>query len=305
MTALPLLWLGALGGAGVTLVAADCPPALAERVRDELVACGLEVGEGGPGDVARIELACHAEQRTLEVRIDDRLTDKLVARVLPLEGADARADARAALRVVELLHASLAETRLAHLLKPAVLPAPVERFLDQKAPPPEPSWALGVRGGVAIAPGGFGAEPLVAAAVDRVLGRLELGARVAATVHATKLFGAGGAASVGLVDARAVASLGLELGTRVVVRPTLGVGALFVWATGRAEQGYAGRSVATPTFAPSVGVAAELRVLPWLALLAAVDVSVALPAVEVRFGDELAARIGQPLVVVSLGGVVR
>lgn len=302
-----LLWL--LVGAqplpaAVTLEAADCPPELTGSIRDELESAGFltSVGARAGAQVAHVVARC--EGARVVVRIEDRVTSKVVERSLAsVQGP--RSEVLAAIQVVELLHASLAETRFAALLP---VPPQVERFLAQREPPPPTRWNFAATGGVSWAPGGFGFQPSLSAAVSRPLTsgtgwQLELGGALTATVHATLLRGTGGEADVGLVEPRALLAVAFERGGWTV-RPCVSLGALFVWAVGRAGGAYGAASGATGTFEAALGLSFSRALNPWLALSAGVDAAVAPVPVQVQLPDST-TRIGAPVLSAQLGVVFR
>jgi hypothetical protein len=288
----------------VTLEASGCGPGLANSIRDELEAAGFptRLTEDRDAQVARVVVHCAASE--VVVRIEDRVTSKAVERTLVLaEGP--RSEVLAAIQVVELLHASLAETRFASLMP---VPVRVERFLAQREPAPPGSWNLAAAGGVSWAPGGFGAQPSVSLELSRpvITGtpwRLEFGGEVNATVRASLLQGTGGQAEVGLVEPRALVAAAWEHDAWTV-RPRVSAGALVVWAVGHAQGVYGASSGATATFQVAIGGSVSRPVTPWLALEAGVDLSVAPIAVQVQFPDST-TRIGAPLLTAQLGVVFR
>ncbi len=287
----------------VGLVAEGCDAPFVELVRTELSVAGLPataMASGAPaeaGELLRLHLSC--SDGAVDVAVDDHVTRKRVERRVS-RPAEVRGATRAAVQVVELLHASLAEARFR---TEGPVPPQVEAFLTAQEPePPPPSWRVSVEAGVAVAPGGFGAQPHLAGTVARKAGTFELSARLAATVHATRLTGRGGSAEVGLLDARVTAGLPMALGP-AILELYAGAGALAVWSAGRAGWGYVPRAGVTATFAPSLGFVATVWPLPWLGVTGVADVVLTPVPVRVRFPDGAGARIGLP--VVSLGVGVR
>lgn len=291
-----LVALLAAGDVNVALLSEGCSTGFVTLVRDELTAAGLAVSTAGEAsrELARVRLTC--VEGALEVRIEDHLTDKSVERRVERASADPRADAKGALQVVELLHASLAEARY----RSEPVPEQVETFLETKEPAPARRGWAALFGGAVVAPGGFGTQPSVFALLGDEVGPVELSGMVGATVHASKLRGPGGSAEVGLLDASV--GLGLRLPLPLgTLHPRLGLGALAVWAAGRAEQGWVASAGFTATFAGSLAVFWELPVLRHLALVCGAGVSVSPAPVQVLFADSSGARIGLPLIIASVG----
>lgn len=287
----------------VTL-ASDCPAGLVTAIREELEVAGfptqLSADEGA--QVAHVDV--HCVDASVVVQIEDRVTPKSVRRLLQLQSR-ARAEVLVALQVVELLHASLAETRFAALTQ---VPAPVVRFLEKREPAPPSPWKLGAGVGATWAPVGFGVQPSVSVEVSRAVSswnsaRLELGLLLTGTVHASLLQGTGGRAETGLVESRGVFALNFEKASWMI-RPRFSAGVLLVWAVGHADTGYGANAGATATFEVGLGVSVSRAVTNWLALSAGVDVAITPFPVVVRLPDST-TRIGVPLVAAQIGAVFR
>lgn len=298
----------ALGAAepAVTLEAVDCPVTLVTAIRDELAAAGFttELASDAGAQVAHAALRC--EEALVHVQLEDRVNPKSVGRTLPFS-ARPRSEVLIAIQVVELLHASLAETRFAALTQVPV-PQPVVRFLEQREPTAPSPWNVAFGGGVTYAPGGFGAQPSVSAEVSRAIsswssGRLELGASLGATVGATVLRSTGGEADTGLVESRALLAAAFsQQGWKV--RPRVSLGVLWVWATGRSEGLYEATAGATGTFEAGVGVSASRALTSWLSLTLGVEVAVTPFPIQVQLPDST-TRIGVPILGAQLGVVFR
>jgi hypothetical protein len=282
--------LAALGSAGVSLSADDCPPSLGALIRDELSVAGFS-SEGS--EVAHI--VAHCANGQAEVRIDDRVTQKTVERHFALL-TDARAESRLAVQVVELLHASLAEARFTS--RPPV-PAQVETFLASRAPAPPSAWGATLAGGVVGGLKGLGVQPAVSGALTRRVLAVELGLGVAATVHATTLNSEAGRALFGLVQLEAVVGLPIERGAWCVV-PSVGVGALAVWANGEAGKEYEPHFGVAATFAATIGCSVWREVNAWLSVGLNLDVTAAPAPVRID-AVNASASVGLPLASLSLG----
>ncbi|MDP1821697.1 MAG: hypothetical protein Q8L48_00565 [Archangium sp.] len=288
----------------VILEAVDCPEALTAAIRDELEVAGFPtlVASRSAPQVASVIARCTGDQ--VVTRIEDRITSKSVERTLAWT-AGPRSEVLVAIQVVELLHASLAETRFAALTH---VPLPVERFLAEREPTPPTPWEFSAAGGVMFAPGGFGVQPAVSAEVSRAVSsspawRLEFGAALAATVHATVLRSTGGQADVGLVESCALAAAAFERGGWTA-RPRVSLGVLLVWGVGRAGGDYGAASGATATFEVGLALSLARAVTSWLSVKAGLGVAVTPFPVQVRLPDATTS-IGLPVLSAQLGVVFR
>ena len=296
------LLLAAANQPDVTL-ASDCETGLVTAIREELEVAGFptELSSEG-GQVAHLDL--HCIDASVVVEVEDRVTPKSVKRTLQLQSRP-RAEVLVALQVVELLHASLAETRFAALTR---VPEPVVRFLDKREPAAPSAWNLAAGVGVTWAPMGFGVQPSVSVEVSRSVStwnsaRLELGLLLTGTVHASQLQGIGGTAEIGLVESRGVFAVNFPR-AGWMIRPRFSAGLLLVWAAGLANSGYGARSGATATFETGLGLTVSREVTNWLSLFAGVDVAITPFPVVVRVPDS-STQIGVPLLAVQMGAVFR
>jgi hypothetical protein len=297
VTALLLAALAA-SDASVALHSLGCPAGMEELVGAELGAAGFSLKPSdapGQGVVARIEVSC--AEGAMTVRVDDLVTDKRVERRISM-AAGARADSRAAVQVVELLHASLAEARY----RPAPVPQPVSRFLATKEPLALHA-RVGVVGGVLVAPGGFGVQPAVMASFSGFVGIVQVGGVFGATVHPRRFSGDFGFVEVGLLEARVTASLEVPWG-RFFVHPRLGLGTLIAWAAGHAAPGYAANSLVAATFAASLGGLFEWPLTQGFSLIATADVAVT-PFPLVLTLPQGGATMGLPTLSFGLGAAFR
>lgn len=283
-----------LSAASVQLDAPQVSAELADAVRTELSTAGFSA-EGEPV-VARLALL--PVDGAVDCTVEDRVTHKTVTRRLAYDPTAQRANRRLAVQVVELLHASLAEARFAP--QPAPVPQAVNAFLDQRElPPSPPRWRLEATGGVAVS--SQGVEPWVSLGGRIRIGPVEAGLNAGTVVQTWTITGALGHADLGLADARAIASVPLELGM-VTLRPEVSFGALLAWATGHTDlRGYVGTTTTTTASAPGAAVNAELPLNEFLALTARAALTVALPAIKMQFSDSRVATIGQPMFVISVG----
>lgn len=303
MTAILLMLLGAPAVSGVALAPSSCDTELVKAVRDELHAAGFSFAPpDDPSAIAQLRLNC--TQGSLEARIEDRVTRKAVERQLSV-APGLRREAQAAVQVVELLHASLAEARFDSMFA-VPIPKEVDRFLAEQEPGGR--WATGLLAGALFSPGGFGVEPTISGFVSRSVfhrsgWRLEVGGSALATIRASRLRGEGGSAEVGLLHAAAVVAVPLELG-EWTLRPHLGVGALFAWASGHAEALYQPASGVTATFAPCLGLSLLRNVAPWMALSLGAEATGTPIPIRIQFPD-VTTLIGAPLFSASVGVAFR
>lgn len=282
----------------VTIAPSTCAPALLETIRAEFAAAGFATGASDT-HLATVIMRCD-DQASVLARVEDKVTQKAVERSFE-PSTDPRGNTRVAVLVVELLHASLAEARFASLVK---VPEPVERFLSERE---APIWRGELAAGAMMAPGRFGVQPALSATLWRVHAlrdwKLEVGALVEATIHATRLPSSAGSADLGLLAPRLVVAAAFEVGG-VLVAPRLGLGALLVWASGNADVRHTASAGIAPTFAASLGVAASCQLNGWLAVGLGADASVTPFPVTVAMPDST-TRIGAPFFSISLYAAFR
>jgi len=287
-----LSWLLlAAAPAGVLLEVDGCPPQLTSTIHDELLAAGFS---GDSGEIARISTRCSAE--AIQVRIEDRVTEKTVERAFPQLGGP-RAENRLAVQVVELLHASLAEARARRRV--AQVPAQVDAFLAQREEPASVPWSAGLELGAIGGLGAFGVEPALFGEISRPVWKVELGLSLAGTVHASSLSSLAGRALLGLALAQGTAALPVELGG-FRLSPRLGLGTLVVWASGEASSAYQSSFGATAVFALTLGASLWRSLAPWLSAGLLLDVTAAPVPVRVEVPGA-STRVGLPLLALALG----
>ena len=233
------------------------------RIRGELQADGFDVVEvdatpdpgaptpaGEPPTIATISLALAVDDRTriAELRVVDRLTNKVVIRRSPVDADEGPQAAEVlAVRAVELLRASLLEL-LVEPPRAAPIPAPPPR-VDVRAasrwaartlvPERAPTWA--VEAGATIV-GDFSRVPpavLPLARIRRAIaGPLALRLTIAGLGTTPRVDASAGSASV--TEAFGLLELVATLAPAWPVRPTLSIGggASYVSVDGRAEYPY-------------------------------------------------------------------
>lgn len=286
----------------VGLAVASCDGALEARLVSEL---GLEGYTPVPvepeaarleAELLRIVVQCDDVEHHAFARVEDYVTEKRVERTLPFDAADPRAVSTAALKVVELVHASLAEAR--YTAKAEELPEGARRRLE--APAPSSRWRVNVGFAVVGTTDVVGAQPGFQLGVARVLDPFELSVEATFATYGTRILGSGGAANVNLGILRGTAALPLNVGP-VVLRPELGAGLFAALASGDANPTYEAQTGFAASPAVSAGLALSWPASPWVDVRASVALGVSLPPLTLRFPDSPDRRFGQPFVFASLG----
>jgi hypothetical protein len=254
-----------------------------------------------------------AGQGAVELWVNDRVTRKMLFRQfeIPSEVGEREAEI-IALRIVEMLRASLLELRLpersprgkdAPPPTPRTVPPAIRRLLPETPAPSPDRIALELHGGAWISSGGVPA-----------LGMLHLGLRVRlpaalallADVGFSPISGELGAD--GLVSTfdmtQALAWVLWSPEPAGALRPSFGVGAGLLRPSARGVSGSPGLTLRQD--ATVVGAGAVRFELAWtftarLAVICAVNAGVALPEITVRFSERTAARAGNPFAEVLAG----
>jgi hypothetical protein len=291
------------------------------RIEGELSAAGFEtlvlVHKGDTDPRAEVERAARdngadaalsivdtAESRTAEVWIADRLTGKTVVQHLEVSGGDARASAALAVRIVELLRASLLELlfRRKEDAAPAPRPAPevtkwVQAGLPEQAPP------VALEAGAAVVHSFSGIGPNLAAVV-RASHRFSVpvGARVSLLVPLTRAHVATSAGSGALSQTIALAEIVGALRSGGTVRPTAvaGAGVYRADLQGTGVAPYIGKSDATWGAAANLGLGVELRLGRQVGLAAEAQAAFMFPYPIVHVAGVEVAHAGRPSVVGTL-----
>ncbi|MBW2732619.1 MAG: hypothetical protein JRH20_09505 [Deltaproteobacteria bacterium] len=266
--------------------------------------------------IAAVRIARRGDRRTVEVWIYDALTRKMVLRRVSLSASGSKGDL-AALQVVELLHASLLEVRIARkAMLGRHIPELVEKLVarklsvrDPKSPPSplivhahSPPWHLSAGG--AMLSLGDELDPVagVGFALSYALTpTFHLGAEIMAPLLSSTLSDPRGEASVFGGTLRLVAIFEPWPRARVSPGVSLGLGGLLLRAAGQSAPGatddvqWSAVPLAASRFQLSV------RLMPTLRLVASAAMAVALPKVQVRFDDDRLATAGWPLLDAQLG----
>ncbi len=301
MAMVALALLGAGEPVTVQILAEACSARLVEATRAEFETEGFEVVHApSPAVAAIVHLRCTEGPAPIEVRIDDHLTHKAVERNLEVDLSSPRGAARAAVLVLELLHASLVEARFQAAPRPK-LPVRVERWLAE--PPPSP-WRVSLGAGVLGTSGPWRVAPALAASVARHVGEVEVGAEVVGSAWPERVSLPGGRADVDLLDAQVSVAWARDLGV-LHLRPRLGVGALLVWAIGHADAGFEASTALVVSAAPTLGLSASVQVQPWLALRGDLLVGAVLAPVWLQLDATTRLSLGRPFAAFCLGISVR
>jgi hypothetical protein len=317
----------------IVLVAPRGEDRVALRIRAELRALRFVVVDAdaapGPPSRAPLEEAARSHDAVAAVRIVpssagvevwivDRVTGKTVLRdIVAADVVSPSGSATVALRVVELLRASLMELdaprpppgemlpplAVRDLIEPA---APAPRPLGPLAPParpPRPAFAVEIGPAVLVSAGGLHPEGVVSAAVHfRPDDRLGATYFVMAPVVPSTVAGPEGAATIwiGLLGAGLRASLAPA---GAAWTPSLGAGVSALWVAyeGSPADGYAGTNGDAVTLAPYLRAGLGYRVLPRLRVKADLLSGVPLRRPVVQFGDRIAAVWGEPFFAPSIG----
>jgi hypothetical protein len=302
--------------------AEDAWPEAEDRALVELGSLGLSAeevdGQARTEQEQRLELAAVADARgavaafrvvrasadaggVVDLWLVDRVTGKTTFRTIGvLDTADPDAASVAALRVVELLRASLLELQLPGQVRQEVEPPPriVEMMQEVTAPEPAPELSVGIAVGPVLAgsPGGVGLLPALELAVRwNVLETLALAVAGSVTLVGGTVEDAGSSCTVNLGGFRLAAFW--EPWTAGWFRPAFGLGAgmRFAWSNGTPAPGY----VARFDWEPYADVGAEIQALFVLAqrvgIRAGFRTGVLIPELSVRFGDRTVATAGRPL----------
>ncbi len=254
----------------------------------------------------------------VEVWIVDRMTGKTVLReIVTKEGSAAAGDATVALRVVELLRASLMELDAARPPEGEIQPPPLIREL--MAPPRRASPALPARAALpALDPPAFSIELGPAALLSS--GGFSPSGLVSAAVHyrPAEAFGASLIALIPILPAVVSGPEGstsaraglLGVGLRGTWTspdsrwaPTLGGGIAALWLRldGQPAAHFTSASASVFSAAPYLRAGLGLTLVPRLRVRADALVGASLPPTMVKFGERLAAVWGVPFVAPTLG----
>lgn len=292
--------------------------AMTTRIRAELAAAGFELRLSEPrswppsraeiAELARKEqaiagLALISNENTIEIWIVDRVTGKIVVRVLaskPGERSEQDQVDLVAICTVETLRATLMEITVPRHTRGEVAPPSAVRALLSAAPS---RFSLRVAGAVGYGSNALGAATeLGLAGTAALLPRLRLGLDAFVPLTTPALSGPEGRAELALSLAGAFLEASL---TDPVARADVMIGG-GTWLglltlRGGAQPPYVGSSVQIVTLVPHLDVGGRARLSRRIAFLARFSGALATPKAKVRFAGRDVATWGQPFV---LGAVM-
>jgi hypothetical protein len=254
---------------------------------------------------ATLGLFLHADAKSAELWVIDRLTSKTVVRSVEIASSPVdSAPEVLARRAVELLRASLLEILVEAREKPATSSGSREiasRWVAESLRPQQSRW--GVEAGAQVLTG-FGEVGAAVMPVGRV--RVDLSRWFVARVT---LSGLGTRPRVESAESSATVSqaLGLmellgEVAPRAWLRPTisLGAGGYHVGVDGSAASPYAGLSAGRLVFAADTGAGLALAITPSFALSLEGHATLVTPHPVIRFLGGEPAKLSNPLLYAAL-----
>jgi hypothetical protein len=317
----------------IVLIATATDDPISLRLQAELRTLHFEVPEieiaPDPPSRAQLEDAARRSEAVAAVRIVpsrvgvevwivDRITGKTVLReMVTTVGGAASRDATIALRVVELLRASLMELDAARpppgdmdappLIRELMAPPPVTPPAPAQTatlpPPAAPAFSIELGPAALLSPGGFGPSGAVSAAIYYHPAE-PFGASLIAVIP---VFPASVSGPEGSTTAR-VGLLGGGLrgtwapaGSAWTATLGGGISALWLHLDGQPIPGFSGSSANLFSAAPYLRAGLGLTVAPRLRLRADALLGASLPPTLVKFGARLAAVWGVPFVAPTLG----
>ncbi len=265
----------------------------------------LEQAPPGPVPAATLALTRVEGKAAIDVWVVDRVSGKtLVRRVEALAGGEGGdlVPAALAIRAVDLLQASLAESTLPGRVPPEKMPADLAALLPKpRASEVEPASSIGLGVGILHSFAGLGpAVTPVLQLTRRLHSRFALRLEFAGPA-----FGQSVEASAGFARPRQeLAGFGLATSFgRAAIAPRLGfgLGVYHLHASGDARPPNTGRRSDAWAAAATLSAALAVHVGNRTSLVACIDGIVTFPGVAVDIGNTIAARAGRPSFLVSLG----
>jgi hypothetical protein len=248
-------------------------------------------------------------ERGVEVWIADRVTGKTVLRDMVNDGGTPDRDAALALRVVELLRASLLEVTLPAPSRGEVPATPEIRekigVPEQKAlaPSSPPALRFSLAPGLLLSPGGFGASASLDLGIDWMPSE-HAGVIALAAIPLTSARIEGTQGSVDLTVLLAGGGARFLFTTRESLwGPTmdLGVMAVSLRSAGTASAGFVASAPSAVTAAPFARLGLSFELTRSFRLRADVLAGVVAQGVSIRFAQHEIATWGKPLVLTSVG----
>jgi hypothetical protein len=239
-----------------------------------------------------------------ELWVVDELTGKTSMRALESARLVGRGAARlVALRMVELLNASLLELRMSRDTD-QVVPPVVQQMLDRVVPEPLPKEheTLWVGGGALHSASTIGTLAGIAAGMRQELtSRWVLRADFLMSALGTTLERADTSARVDVLRSRARMTYELRPAEALSLQGGPSLGALFMVARGSAAPPYESHDVGSVAALLGVGVSASLRLSDATFLHVGADLDLPWPRLRVLLGDEGAGRLSRGLVSGHIG----
>jgi hypothetical protein len=267
----------------------------------------LEASARAAGAIAAIRAV--PSERGVEVWIADRVTGKTVLRDLANDRGSPELDDALALRVVELLRASLLEIALPIPSRGEVPATPEIRekmsisVPTAAAPEPPPKLHVALAPGVLVSPGGFGASASLAIGLDWMpsdhVGVFALAAIPLTSAH---VVGAEGSADLTILLAGGGARFGFA-SPASTVWPSLDIGlcAVSLRSVGTASAGFVASSPSAVAASPFARLGLSVAPTARLRLRADVLAGVVAPGVSIQFARHEIATWGRPLVLSTIG----
>lgn len=267
----------------------------------------LEASARQAGAIAAIRAV--PSERGVEVWIADRVTGKTVLRDMASDRGTPDLDDALALRVVELLRASLLEIALPSPPRGEVPATPeIREKMSVSLPraaevPAPPRWRFAVAPGLLLSPGGFGAAASLALGLDWMpsdhVGVFALAAIPLTGAHIVRTQGSadltillgGGGVRFALAAPTSAWSPSIDLG----------LAAVSLHSAGAANPGFVASSPSAVTAAPFARVGLAFAPIPRLRLRADVLAGLAAPGIAVQFAQHEIATWGAPLVLSTVG----
>jgi hypothetical protein len=290
---------GELVSVGFDVQIAATPAGVDPRTSLEQTASGSNVD-------AVVAILGDATPGPVEVWVIDRVTGKSVVRRIPSQPESNRAAEILAIRAIELLRASLLEVAMASGREPPIVPKPppaaVTRFVERALEPRRGSrWAIEVGGSGVGSFDGVGPALLPMVRLDLALGSHGLMRATAAGLGTRSHVEArSGSAEVAQQFGLIEAVLRLRPHRRLQPFFSLGAGARYTSAEGRASWPYQGLTAGQWSFVTDAGTGIRLSLHSRFEIALEVHAQLAQPYPAIRFNGSSVATAGRPDLLPSL-----
>jgi hypothetical protein len=266
----------------------------------------LEQAPPGPVPVATLALMRVAGKAAIDVWVVDRVSGKtLVRRVEAIAEGDL-VPAALAIRAVDLLQASLAESTLPGRVLPQKMPADLAALLPKPlASKAAPTVGFGLGVGVGVLHSFAGLGPAVTPVVQltrSVHPHLAVRLELAGPAFSQSIEAVAGLAS----PRQELATLGLStmLGRgSLAAQLVCGLGAYHLHAAGNTRPPNTARRSDAWAAAATLGAGAAVQIGSQASLVGSIEAIATFPGVAISIGNSIAARAGRPSVLASLGPV--